>query len=103
MKCSKCGKRAYSEYCFQHKPRTAINQRGKQYYKWEAFKKAWKLKHKDVDKYCYLCGKPLKENEVTLDHVIPRSRRKDLVFDESNIKPACWKCNVEKGSKVLTN
>lgn len=50
---------------------------------------------------CYLCGKWMLPIETTLDHVIPRSRAPHLMHDLENLKPCCWKCNGEKGSKVL--
>lgn len=51
---------------------------------------------------CYLCGIWMEDRETTLDHVIPRSRAPHLRYDFDNIRPCCWKCNSEKGSKVLT-
>lgn len=68
--------------------------------KWAKYRKEWKAKHKDEIKICHICGKQLPNGTFTLDHVIPRSRRPDLVFVDSNIKPACWTCNLDKGSKV---
>jgi len=71
---------------------------------WVAFRRTWKKKHPPNDEgfyECWLCGKWVLPNEITLDHVIPRSRRPDLVFEETNIKPACWTCNTLKGSKVI--
>ena len=72
--------------------------------KWIKYRKQWKLKYPPDENgfyYCWICGAPLKKSQITLDHVIPRSRAPKLRFVDSNIKPACWKCNVEKGSKVL--
>lgn len=47
---------------------------------------------------CYLCKKWVKPDEVTLDHVKSRSRHPELVYDEANIRFACYGCNNEKGS-----
>ena len=45
-----------------------------------------------------------KENEPNFQgyYVIPRSRRPDLVTDQSNLRACCWTCNGEKGSKVYS-
>lgn len=49
---------------------------------------------------CYLCRKWIPRGEITVDHIIPRSRASHLRYDFSNLAPACWECNNEKGSKV---
>lgn len=51
-------------------------------------------------KPCLLPGVPLDESTLTLDHVIPRSKRPDLTFDITNLVPAHGLCNHDKGSKV---
>lgn len=48
---------------------------------------------------CYLCGELIrKQKDLTLEHVLPRSRFKDVADDENNWKPSCAKCNTEKGA-----
>lgn len=47
---------------------------------------------------CEYCGKPLKPEELTLDHKLSRSRRPDLRYELSNLVPACYACNKAKGS-----
>jgi len=49
---------------------------------------------------CYLCGKTLLTNEVSLDHVLPLSRGEN--DKPENIKIACKSCNSSKGAKTLT-
>lgn len=49
---------------------------------------------------CYICGKWVDSSEITLDHVIPRSKAPELRLDMANLKPCCYNCNQEKGSKV---
>ena len=46
-------------------------------------------------KRCYLCG----EIADTIDHVIPISR--GGTNDIENLRPACYDCNMRKGSKTL--
>lgn len=48
---------------------------------------------------CYICRRYLLPEQTTLDHLKSRSRRPDLRFDKSNLRPCCWECNTEKGSK----
>jgi 5-methylcytosine-specific restriction endonuclease McrA len=65
-----------------------------------------KIPHKDIpltrrnvlhrDRYaCQYCGK---KNELTIDHVIPRSRGGKDVWDIVVI--ACLRCNIKKGSRT---
>lgn len=55
---------------------------------------------------CYLrisnrCPVRINLTQLTLDHVVSRSRDPKLRFDLSNLKPACWWCNRQKGSRSL--
>jgi len=50
---------------------------------------------------CYLCGKWIQENEITVDHIVPRSRAPDLRYTFSNLALACGSCNNAKGSKLV--
>lgn len=71
---------------------------------WMAYRRKWKLNNPPNDEgyyVCYLCGVWVQPSEMTLDHVIPRSRAPHLRFDDSNIKPSCWSCNTLKGSQSL--
>jgi 5-methylcytosine-specific restriction endonuclease McrA len=43
----------------------------------------------------------LSVDNITLDHVISRSRDSTKRFDLSNLRPACFYCNDKKGSKTL--
>lgn len=72
---------------------------------WIRAKKRWfKENEPNFQGYyeCYLCHKWVPKEEITIDHVIPRSRRPDLVTDQSNLRACCWTCNGEKGSKVYS-
>lgn len=51
---------------------------------------------------CYLCGEVIKkQKDLTLEHVMPRSRFKNIADDHNNWKPSCAKCNTEKGALTL--
>lgn len=67
-----------------------------------------KIPHKDIpltrrnimhrDNYtCQYCGR---HSDLTIDHVIPRSRGGKDTWD--NVVIACLRCNVSKGSKSLS-
>lgn len=47
---------------------------------------------------CYICNQYIPQNEVTLDHVKPRSKNPELRYDSDNLKPCCYVCNNKKGS-----
>lgn len=99
--CQVCGKRAYSDYCVQHKPRKPIPQQGKHAKKWQDTRKQWFRENPAKQYVCYLCGKLLNKEETTLDHIKPRSGNPELRYEFSNLKPCCWSCNASKGSKRL--
>lgn len=48
---------------------------------------------------CQYCGKQMVSNELTLDHIIPRSKGGGSVWE--NLVAACYPCNNRKGSKSL--
>ncbi len=48
---------------------------------------------------CQYCGKIPKKEELTIDHVIPRSRGGKTTWE--NVVLACIKCNMKKGSKMV--
>lgn len=48
---------------------------------------------------CYMCHRKLRFEEITLEHVIPRSRGGKT--DESNLKVACESCNNRKGDRLV--
>lgn len=47
---------------------------------------------------CQYCGDAFRTNELTFDHVIPRSRGGRTSWD--NIVTACQDCNLDKGSML---
>jgi len=51
------------------------------------------------DRYtCQYCLRTLPASELTLDHVIPRSRNGETVWE--NLVACCHKCNNRKGSRT---
>lgn len=51
------------------------------------------------DNTCQYCHKVFKSEDLTLDHVLPRSKGGDRTWD--NIVAACRPCNQKKGDKFL--
>jgi len=47
---------------------------------------------------CQYCGRKFKTNELSIDHVVPRSRGGRTVWN--NVVCACTKCNVRKGGRT---
>lgn len=47
---------------------------------------------------CQYCGRRLPSSQLSLDHVIPRSRGGETTWD--NVVCACLKCNVKKGGRT---
>jgi 5-methylcytosine-specific restriction endonuclease McrA len=84
-------------------PKTAIKKTGKLGLKWLAFRKAWLAANPPDWKgeyTCGICGRPVHISEVTLDHIIPRSRDPRRCFDPENIQPSHGECNLIKGSRI---
>ena len=53
------------------------------------------------DKYeCQYCLKPLKDKELTIDHIVPKSLGGKTSY--LNCVVSCKSCNLWKGSKTLT-
>lgn len=50
---------------------------------------------------CAYCRKPIKLNEVTLDHIFPKSKGGDKGW--LNIVASCQKCNCKKSDELLHN
>ena len=48
---------------------------------------------------CQYCTKKFPELELTLDHIIPKSRGGENTWE--NLVTACKKCNQKKGSRLL--
>lgn len=48
---------------------------------------------------CYLCGKKVRYTEMTIDHVIPRSKGGSNKLE--NLKPTHKSCNFIKADKII--
>jgi hypothetical protein len=70
----------------------------------EAFLMAWLAdRHSDRTVVCAYCDLPLMSTEPTsfrhgtVDHLLPKSRYRQLELDQLNIVPCCYRCNAVKG------
>jgi len=50
---------------------------------------------------CELCGVPIKERAIEVDHVMPRKH--GGTDDLENLQALCWKCNENKGARDATD
>lgn len=91
----------------QNKP---LKQFGKVAKQWAVTRATWIRKNPPPieGKYwlCYLrispqCPVRIELAQLTLDHVVSRSRDPSKRFSLDNLQPACWYCNTIKGSKSL--
>ena len=108
-KCKWCGSLGHTQfYCKQkrydyRKRNTPVNKFGKYAKQWVQTREQWfKLNPPDAigAYWCYLCGRHLYPNQVTLDHIKSRSRHPELRFVLSNLAPLLG-CNTDKGTKDL--
>lgn len=75
-------------------------------FEWQYAKAEWYKQNPPDHNGFYWCkipqcihpGEPMRKKEVTLDHIIPRSKRPDLRMELSNLQPSHWDCNTLKGS-----
>lgn len=50
--------------------------------------------------YCHNCGKWIdNDNDVTVDHIRPRSKYPELALSEKNLQVLCRSCNAEKADR----
>ncbi len=67
---------------------------------WLAFRRYWLIEFPPLDNgyyLCGICGHWVHADEVTLDHIEPRTA--ENMFALWNIQPAHGLCNYKKGSK----
>lgn len=92
MACMICGKRAYSEYCVQHKPRKPITQHGKRAIAYETWRDEVAIPYLDshFGHFCAWCNAT--EN-LDVDHIKTRGSRADLKMDVNNVRFLCRSCH----------
>lgn len=49
---------------------------------------------------CGICGKPVSLNEMTIDHIFPKSKGGTNSLD--NLQASHKECNSKKGSRIIT-
>jgi hypothetical protein len=97
MKCKTCGRNSESDYCFQHKPRKQLQQRGikpsltakkvvndgKTHQMREMFMDIWKKKrHYSEVSETYLGSEAM---STYFHHILPKEKYPEACFDEENI------------------
>ena len=83
---------------------STIDVMGDKTHEWLKFIQKWKKNNPPLDNGCYvcgICGYFVAAEEVTLDHITPRSNKPSEVFTEGNIQPAHSSCNSWKGSRHI--
>ncbi len=51
---------------------------------------------------CKDCGRAIKkQSNITVDHILPRSKHPELAFTRSNLQVLCRGCNSRKGDRLL--
>jgi 5-methylcytosine-specific restriction endonuclease McrA len=113
--CKTCGLKGHYTYkCYANPKRglkrMPIKARGKETKQWLVTRATWiRNNPPPIDgKYwlCYLrispmCPVHLTIKNITLDHVVSRRKDPKKKFSADNLKPACYYCNNEKGSRSL--
>lgn len=96
--CTVCGKRAYSDFCMQHKPRKRIRQMGKEADKWTEFRDTIARPYLDeIDGHnCNCCGRG---GKLDVDHIIEKGGHAELKYELSNLQYLCRSCHIEKTAK----
>ena len=94
--CSYCGKRSYGEFCVQHKPRKPLKA-GKHTIKDRVENKKFRESKVNHQGYliCENCGSWAGSDA---DHIIKKSVRPDLRYDETNKSVLCRQCHISKDS-----
>lgn len=109
--CTVCGKRAYSDFCVQHKPRKpiAVSKRPKQQSDKEKDYQKWKeevARPALIERYgnfCSCCGRPAKAGEkLDIDHIENKGSHPELKRELSNLQLLCRvPCHFRKTNNLL--
>lgn len=66
------------------------------------YSKEWKLLRRVIiDKYGAQCMKCGAVDNITIDHIKPKSQYPELALDINNLQVLCWGCNKEKGREFF--
>ncbi len=96
--CTYCGKRAYSDYCVQHKPHKRITQKGKKALAYDEWRDAVAIPYLD-DKYGHVCASCGKGGRLDVDHIQKRRMggAPSRTMNISNVQYLCRECHNAKG------
>ncbi len=71
---------------------------------WKLFTYYIKLKYSSENKFvdCYTCGKPLEIGTSNCQggHYYNKKKYTGLYFDENNVRPQCYYCNINLGGNI---
>lgn len=102
--CKVCNKRCYGEYCFQHKPRKAIKQKGKRTLEYEAWRDTVARPYliKKYGRVCAACGgKRCGNKQLDVDHIKNRGSHYHLRMSLDNVQLlGRFPCHREKTDNV---
>ena len=89
MTCAKCGNRAYGEYCFRCKPRKPLPKTGKEFSRYEHWKKTVAVPYLDAH-YGHVCTiMGCSDTKVDIDHIKTRGGHPELKYNLTNIRYLC--------------
>ena len=58
----------------------------------------------EASRKCQVCGKLIRrKSDLTIDHILPRSKHPQLALERSNMRVLCRSCNSRKGDRLLSN
>lgn len=58
----------------------------------------------EASRKCQVCGKLIRrKSDLTVDHILPRSKYPHLALERSNMRVLCRSCNSRKGDRLLSN
>ncbi|RLC35902.1 hypothetical protein DRH27_06090 [Candidatus Falkowbacteria bacterium] len=92
--CSVCGERSYSDFCFRHKPRKRISQKGRKTLEYEVWRDTVAIPHlNEKGRRCALCGST---KRLDVDHIKKRGSHPELRMELSNVRFLCRSCHINE-------
>lgn len=94
-----CSRNCYGLYCFQHKPRKAIKQKGKHTIEYEEWRDNVAIPYLDATygHSCVHCGAT---GKLDVDHIKPRGSHYNLRMVLSNVQYLCRNCHRAKTDRL---